>query len=279
MQTSNLRFHRLLPPGVDFWRLWHAFGIWYLHKMPLGCTSHPSPSIYQMRSITHFSLYFNLLCRQPILTHYACFGLSYFYYDIVVMFIGACLEEKHENPQGHLHYTHVWSKLYKKKKLIIIHHLLLPIFGFPAITVSFSYKNNSIWNQPNLVNNQKDELECSVRKFAWLFPQESYIKLMCRKENQINNKNIAWNIKCWNPGHIENPTFVFTNKQSSSIWAFLPTVRPDSNSFVQIHPPPPPCTRCLTSINCVVPGHEELFILPPFHVIIYGYFLEARTLT
>lgn len=170
----------------------------------------PPPPAYQMRSITHFSLYFNLLCRQPILTHYACFGLSYFYYDIVVMFIGTCLEEKHENPQGHLHYTHVWSKLYKKKKLIIIHHLLLPIFGFPAITVSFSYKNNSIWNQPNLVNNQKDELECSVRKFAWLFPQESYIKLMCRKENQINNKNIAWNIKCWNPGHIENPTFVFT---------------------------------------------------------------------
>ena len=78
----------------------------------------------------------NYLCyRQPILTQYACFGLSYFYYDVVVMFIGAYLEEKQENP--HTSYKHVWLKLYRKKKLIIIHHLLLPIFGFPAITVSF----------------------------------------------------------------------------------------------------------------------------------------------
>ena len=83
----------------------------------------------------YFSIY--LYCRQSILTQYACFGLSYFYYDVVVMFIGGYLDEKHENPQRDLHFTHVWSKLYKKKKLIILHHIFLPIFGFPAITVSF----------------------------------------------------------------------------------------------------------------------------------------------
>lgn len=76
-----------------------------------------------------------MLHSQPLLTQYACFGLSYFYYDVVVMFIGAYLEEKHKNPQRDMHYTYVWSKLYKKKKLIIIHHLLLPVFGFPAITI------------------------------------------------------------------------------------------------------------------------------------------------
>ncbi|XP_015775321.1 PREDICTED: protein FAM57B-like [Acropora digitifera] len=76
-----------------------------------------------------------MLHRQSILTQYACFGLSYFYYDVVVMFIGGYLDEKHENPQRDLHFTHVWSKLYKKKKLIILHHIFLPIFGFPAITM------------------------------------------------------------------------------------------------------------------------------------------------
>ncbi|XP_068748379.1 TLC domain-containing protein 3A-like [Montipora capricornis] len=76
-----------------------------------------------------------MLHRQPVLTQYACFGLSYFYYDVVVMFIEGYLDEKHGNPQGDLHYKHVWSKLFKKKKLIILHHLLLPIFGFPAVTM------------------------------------------------------------------------------------------------------------------------------------------------
>lgn len=73
-------------------------------------------------------------CRQPILVLYACFGLSYFYYDVVVMFIGAYLEDKQEDPQRSLHY--IWTKFYRKKKLIILHHVLLPIVGFPALTVS-----------------------------------------------------------------------------------------------------------------------------------------------
>lgn len=76
-----------------------------------------------------------MLDRQPILTQYACFGLSYFYYDVVVMFIGAYLEEQHKHPQREPQYSDVWAKLYNKKKLIIIHHILLPIFGFPAVTI------------------------------------------------------------------------------------------------------------------------------------------------
>lgn len=79
----------------------------------------------------------NLVCwysRQPILVLYACFGLSYFYYDVLVMFIGAYLEDKQEDPQRSLRY--IWTKFYRKKKLIIIHHVLLPIVGFPAVTVS-----------------------------------------------------------------------------------------------------------------------------------------------
>lgn len=75
-----------------------------------------------------------MFCRQPILTLYAYFGLSYFYYDVVVMFIGTYLEEKQEDPQRDLYY--IWTKFFKKKKLIVFHHLLLPLVGFPAITVS-----------------------------------------------------------------------------------------------------------------------------------------------
>lgn len=74
-----------------------------------------------------------MLHRQPILTLYAYFGLSYFYYDVVVMFIGTYLEEKQEDPQRDLYY--IWTKFFKKKKLIVFHHLLLPLVGFPAITI------------------------------------------------------------------------------------------------------------------------------------------------
>ncbi|KAL9982099.1 hypothetical protein ACROYT_G010897 [Oculina patagonica] len=74
-----------------------------------------------------------MLHRQPILVLYGCFGLSYFYYDVVAMFIGAYLEDKQEDPERSLHY--IWTKFYRKKKLIILHHFLLPIVGFPAITI------------------------------------------------------------------------------------------------------------------------------------------------
>ena len=59
------------------------------------------------------------------------------------MFIGAYLEEKHKHPQREPQYSDVWAKLYNKKKLIIIHHILLPIFGFPAVTVRLNtrFKN------------------------------------------------------------------------------------------------------------------------------------------
>ena len=85
---------------------------------------------------SHFDkkLYVHLYYRQPILVLYACFGLSYFYYDVVVMFIGAYLEDKQEDPQRSLYY--IWTKFYRKKKLIILHHILLPLVGFPALTVS-----------------------------------------------------------------------------------------------------------------------------------------------
>ena len=89
---------------------------------------------------------------------YAYFGLSYFYYDVVVMFIGAYLEDKQEDPQRSLHY--IWTKFYRKKKLIILHHILLPIVGFPAVTVSvlkfvcelFCFQNK----------NSRYNLECRV---------------------------------------------------------------------------------------------------------------------
>jgi len=52
---------------------------------------------------------------------------------VVVMFIGAYLEDKQEDPQRSLHY--IWTKFYRKKKLIILHHVLLPLVGFPAVTI------------------------------------------------------------------------------------------------------------------------------------------------
>ena len=55
---------------------------------------------------------------------------------MVVMFIGAYLEDKQEDPQRSL--RDIWTKFYRKKKLIILHHFLLPIVGFPALTVSIN---------------------------------------------------------------------------------------------------------------------------------------------
>ncbi|EDO47506.1 predicted protein, partial [Nematostella vectensis] len=66
---------------------------------------------------------------------YLSFGLSYFYYDAVVMYYGVYLKEKIRDPRTT--YSSAWTKFYKKKKLIFWHHVLLPVIGFPISNFSW----------------------------------------------------------------------------------------------------------------------------------------------
>lgn len=74
--------------------------------------------------------------RFPSVIGYAYFGFSYFYYDLVVMFLGAYFKERSQDPLVSM--MSVWKTFYKRKTLIIYHHLLLPILAFP-LTVWSSY--------------------------------------------------------------------------------------------------------------------------------------------
>ena len=51
------------------------------------------------------------------------------------MFLGKYLEEKQRDPIQDV--RQIWGKFFRKKKLIVFHHILLPVAGFPAITVSY----------------------------------------------------------------------------------------------------------------------------------------------
>jgi hypothetical protein len=69
-------------------------------------------------------------CRFLSINYYAWFGVSYFYYDIGAMF----LECYHGYPNDGL--IKNCRRLFAKKWLVILHHVFLPIFGFPVIVVS-----------------------------------------------------------------------------------------------------------------------------------------------
>ncbi|XP_031553217.1 TLC domain-containing protein 3A-like [Actinia tenebrosa] len=73
--------------------------------------------------------------RIPAITDYLCFGLTYFYYDTVVMFYAVYMKEKAKNPR--IDYISAWKIFYKKKRLIIFHHIFLPIIGFPISNFSW----------------------------------------------------------------------------------------------------------------------------------------------
>ncbi|CAB3995879.1 FAM57A [Paramuricea clavata] len=65
--------------------------------------------------------------RFSSVNYYAWFGFSYFYYDLGAMF----LESYHSFPNDSL-ITNC-HRLLAKKWLIVLHHIFLPIFGFPMI--------------------------------------------------------------------------------------------------------------------------------------------------
>lgn len=79
-------------------------------------------------------LFYYFFFRIPAITDYLCFGLTYFYYDTVVMFYAVYMKEKAKNPATD--YISAWKIFYKKKRLIIFHHIFLPIIGFPISNVS-----------------------------------------------------------------------------------------------------------------------------------------------
>ena len=75
-------------------------------------------------------------CRQPIVQKYLCFGLTYFLVDILYMF--RVYDIKPSNTQNY----GLWRRLKRfcfARPLIIIHHLALPLIGFPLL-LSYSGK-------------------------------------------------------------------------------------------------------------------------------------------
>lgn len=79
----------------------------------------------------------SMLCfRFASVIGYAYFGFSYFYYDLVVMFLGAYFQAQSQDPN--VSSMTVWKKFHQQKTLIIYHHLLLPIIAFPLTVWSVS---------------------------------------------------------------------------------------------------------------------------------------------
>ena len=65
---------------------------------------------------------------------YIWFGLAYFYYDVIVMFWGTYLEEREAGTDTNI--WAIWRLFYKRRKVIVLHHILVPIIGFPIVAVS-----------------------------------------------------------------------------------------------------------------------------------------------
>lgn len=66
--------------------------------------------------------------RRPLVRHYMCFGLSYFFYDVYAMFV--VHRDRNDVKGGETVYASFWNE----SRLLIIHHLILPIFVFPLLT-------------------------------------------------------------------------------------------------------------------------------------------------
>ena len=81
-------------------------------------------------------MHFIFCCRFSSVIGYAYFGFSYFYYDLVVMFLGAYFKEQVRNPS--VSARTVWNNFHRQKTLIIYHHLLLPIIALPLTVWSVS---------------------------------------------------------------------------------------------------------------------------------------------
>jgi len=70
--------------------------------------------------------------RYFILDNYLTFGVSYFFYDCVAMFIVFSHEQSNEVTFS----KDILKRFFDEKTLIILHHLLVPIIGFPALMMS-----------------------------------------------------------------------------------------------------------------------------------------------
>ncbi|XP_028396711.1 protein FAM57A-like [Dendronephthya gigantea] len=61
------------------------------------------------------------------INYYTWFGVSYFYYDIGAMFLGSY----HSFPNQNL--KEIYPRFFAKNWLIVLHHIFVPLFGFPII--------------------------------------------------------------------------------------------------------------------------------------------------
>ena len=78
--------------------------------------------------------------KDPMLHYYVWFGVSYFAYDLIVMYIGTYYEQCKESvEENHRHInTHGKSikTFFQKECLIVVHHLISLFIGFPIVVVS-----------------------------------------------------------------------------------------------------------------------------------------------
>lgn len=70
--------------------------------------------------------------RFYILDNYLIFGVSYFFYDCCTMFIVFSHEHNNEVIYSKINF----QRFFAEKTLIILHHLLVPLIGFPALMIS-----------------------------------------------------------------------------------------------------------------------------------------------
>lgn len=70
-------------------------------------------------------------CRQPLVQKYLCFGLSYFLLDILYMF--RVHDSKRSNDTQKCDLWRRSKDFLRARPLIILHHLALPLIGFPLL--------------------------------------------------------------------------------------------------------------------------------------------------
>eukprot|EP00088_Acartia_fossae_P007743 TRINITY_DN13623_c0_g1_i1.p1 TRINITY_DN13623_c0_g1~~TRINITY_DN13623_c0_g1_i1.p1 ORF type:complete len:296 (+),score=9.37 TRINITY_DN13623_c0_g1_i1:93-980(+) len=70
--------------------------------------------------------------RYYILDNYLIFGVSYFFYDCFTMFIVF----SHEHSSQVIFSKQRIQRFFSEKTLIILHHIFVPLIGFPALMIS-----------------------------------------------------------------------------------------------------------------------------------------------
>jgi len=74
--------------------------------------------------------------EHPIIRHCMCLGVSYFFYDIIAMFLTFRQKYYEDHPKDNSSQT-LLQRFASSKNLILVHHIIIPLLGIPV-----SYNQN-----------------------------------------------------------------------------------------------------------------------------------------